>query len=360
MRVRWLLALLLAAATLGGALAVAGQAGGQDPRGEALAAADDFLDRYVQPSGRVARLDQGNDTVSEGQAYAMLLAAAIGDEDRFRHVWAWTDAHLQRSDRLLAWRWANGGVADWSPATDADLMAAGALAIAGERFDDPALSLEASRMGSAILTHETARYGTEHVLLAGPWARHERVVNASYFVVGMMSRLWWAGDRRWAPVAASSRDMLDALTASAPHLPPDWSTLDASGGNPVARPSLGGDSPRYGYEAGRALVQLAVDCNPRGRAVAARAWPFLERQSQARLVASYSLTGEALDDDTHSLAYAAAAASAAAAGDADAAARLLDAADAHDDRYPTYYGAAWTALARLWLDTDLLGGCRPS
>ena len=27
------------------------------------------------------------------------------------------------------------------------------------------------------------------------------------------------------------------------------------------------------------------------------------------------------------------------------------------ERYPTYYGAAWVAIARLWLDTDLLGGC---
>jgi endoglucanase len=38
---------------------------------------------------------------------------------------------------------------------------------------------------------------------------------------------------------------------------------------------------------------------------------------------------------------------------------LLDAADALDARAPSYFGAAWIALARLWLDTDLLGGCRP-
>src|SRR5438045_6380113 len=35
-----------------------------------------FLDRYVMGDGRVARIDQGGDTVSEGQAYALLLAAA--------------------------------------------------------------------------------------------------------------------------------------------------------------------------------------------------------------------------------------------------------------------------------------------
>ena len=30
--------------------------------------------------GRVVRLDQGNDTVSEGQAYGMLIAVAVDDE----------------------------------------------------------------------------------------------------------------------------------------------------------------------------------------------------------------------------------------------------------------------------------------
>ena len=43
-------------------------------------AAQRFLRRYVMPDGRVSRIDQGGDTVGEGQAYGMLMAAAIGDE----------------------------------------------------------------------------------------------------------------------------------------------------------------------------------------------------------------------------------------------------------------------------------------
>jgi len=39
------------------------------PADTARAAAESFLDRYVEPDGRVVRLDQGGDTVSEGQAY---------------------------------------------------------------------------------------------------------------------------------------------------------------------------------------------------------------------------------------------------------------------------------------------------
>lgn len=331
----------------------------EDPlRTEAVAAAEDFLDRYLLKSGRVVRTDQGGDTVSEGQAYALLLAAAIDDEARFRDVWAWTNRHLQRGDRLLAWRWEDGRVIDWNPAADADLIAAGALALGGQRFDDPALTVEASRISAAVLARETITRDGRRVLVAGPWARVDRVVNPSYSVVGIMSRLSSAvGDRRWLAVAASSRLALDSLTAKAPHLPPDWATVDAAGANPHARESPGGEPPRYGYDAARVLVQLAVDCRATSQQVAARAWPFLRRART--LVASYTLNGWPIDRSAHPLAYVAAAASAAAAGDADEAARLLDTAETIDDRYPTYYGAAWLALARMSFDSPLLGGCLP-
>lgn len=46
-----------------------------------------------------------------------------------------------------------------------------------------------------------------------------------------------------------------------------------------------------------------------------------------------------------------------AAGDRGAADELLDRAAQLDDDHPSYYGAAWTALARVMLDTDWLGNC---
>ena len=47
------------------------------PEEEATAAANAFLDDYVDDSGRVVRTDQGGDTVSEGQAYGMLVAVGL-------------------------------------------------------------------------------------------------------------------------------------------------------------------------------------------------------------------------------------------------------------------------------------------
>jgi endoglucanase len=357
-----------AAAVLAGACSIGAVAFGASrcavveasPEAEAVDAAVDFLDRYVRSDGRVVRTDQGGDTVSEGQAYAMLLAAAVGDEERFRSVWAWTRANLWRDDGLFAWRWADGSVVDNASAADADLLVAGALAIAGRRFGDPGLLDAARATSAAILAEETFAAGQARVLAAGPWAVGERVVNPSYLVVNVMSHLWWLGAREWAPVAATARSMLDELTARAPHLPPDWATVaaDDAGVAPASSPS--GEPPRYGYDAVRVVVQLAVDCNVTGQGIAARPWPFLGDQAEdGGLAVAYSLSGDVLDAASHPVAWAAAAASAAAAGDEDASESLLDEADARDDEHPSYYGAAWVALARVWLDTDRLGGCRP-
>jgi len=92
------------------------------------AAARTFLARYVTRDGAVVRRDQGSDVVSEGQAYALLLASIAGDQPAFERVWRWTHAHLLGSDGLLASRAAKDGrVLDRNAASDADLLAAWAL-----------------------------------------------------------------------------------------------------------------------------------------------------------------------------------------------------------------------------------------
>lgn len=330
-----------------------------DPGTAALGASRAFLDRYVTSDGRSVRSDQGGDTVSEGQAYALLVAVALDDRDRFAAIWSWTADHLQRADGLLAWRWSRGRVVDWMPAADADLAAASALALAASRFSDAGYLREARRIAAAIVGAETAPIGGTTALVPGPWADGDGPINVSYFMVNAMSRLWWAtGDPTWATIASSSRRIVDELTVGGVHLPPDWASV-AADGRVVPAPAPDGRSARFGYEATRALVQLAVDCQASGRELAARAWPFFDRLPPDDIRAEYSLTGAPLVGHGHPVALVAAAASADAAGahgDADV---LLDTATALDLRSPTYYGAAWLALGRLWLDTSRLGGCRP-
>ena len=116
-----------------------------------------FLTGYVRENGRVVRTDQGGDTVSEGQAYAMLVAVGLGDADTFERVWGWTRDNLQRPDGLLSWRWADGRVADESSASDADLDAARALVLAGERFGRPDHTATGLALGQAVLDLETVQ-----------------------------------------------------------------------------------------------------------------------------------------------------------------------------------------------------------
>src|SRR5215469_2792083 len=142
-----------------------------------------FLETYARPDGRVVRLDQGRDTVSEGQAYGMLLAQASGNTAAFRRIWTWTQRHLQLSNYLFAFHAnAAGQLISTEPASDADLLIAWALL----RYSGPdaaALHGEGRQVADAILANEVS-IGQDGipVLTAGPWATGQTVtVDPSYW-----------------------------------------------------------------------------------------------------------------------------------------------------------------------------------
>jgi endo-1,4-beta-D-glucanase Y len=218
-----------------------------------------FLDRYVQDDGRVVRQDQGGDTVSEGQAYALLLAVAAGDQERFARVWDWTRTHLRRSDGLLAWRWADEHVVDDEPATDADLDTARALLLAGRRFHEPRYREAAMDLKRAIVDGETTWAADRTVLVAGPWARDGRImVNPSYWSPKAFQQLGFE------KVEQSSRQLTQRLLESA--LPPDWARVEPFGIFPAGPPS--GGEPGYSYDALRVPIRLAESCNAADRRLA--------------------------------------------------------------------------------------------
>jgi endoglucanase len=312
---------------------------GDDPAGDARTAAERFLDGYVERDGRVVRRDQGGDTVSEGQAYAMLLAAAIGDQRRFELAWGWARDHLRRPDGLLAWRWDDGQVVDGEPAADADLDAARALVVAARRFDRSSYGDEARRLADAIRAHEAVG----DLPVAGPWARAEAVVNPSYLSPRAFDAIGWR---------AASGSAQRALASLDSPLPPDWARLEGDTLRPTGPPS--GGSAMYSYDAARTPLRFAESCSADDRRLAARAWPALRDDPE---VVRRGLDGAPAADERHAVAAAGAAGAARAAGDDDAAAELLDRATALEEDRPSYYGAAWTALARVMLDTDWLGVC---
>jgi endoglucanase len=318
-----------------------------------------FLDRYVTPDGRVQRIDQGGDTVGEGQAYGMLIAAAIGDEKRFDLIWAWTKDNLRRKDGLISFLWRDGKVQDPQAASDADVDAVRALLVAACRFNKPALRQEALELGRAIMKVETAEVQGGPVLVAGPWATKDpQTVNPSYFSPATFAAVGAAsGDGAWGSLSKSSRSITDELMQDPNRLPPDWARLEGGKPKPSGPPDNPKGTPAFGFDAVRTLVRMAEDPDPAGREIAARAWPVFDGQDPNTLPVEHDLTGKPTGGTMSPVVLVAAAGAADAAGKTADRDKFLNAAESLDKRQPTYYGAAWVALGRIMLTTDQLKSC---
>lgn len=323
---------------------------------DAVRAARAFLDRYVEPDGRVVRHDQGGDTVAEGQSYGLVLTQVVGDQQSFDRIWAWTNDHLRRRDGLLSNRWANGAVVDESSASDADLLTAWALLRAGGAYRD-----EGQRLAAAILKEEVVRLPAGLVLAAGQWATGEpSSLNPSYWALGVMRDMAGrTGDLRWSALADTAVKTVRDLTDDGMTLPPDWARVDH--GYVSATPAPGGQAPdeRYSLDSQRVVVWFATssDATPSAgkapRALAARWWTLLRNPGRSAVIA-LSPNGTVRDADEQPLPLVASAAAAAAAGDTAARDRLLARAGMLDTTRPSYYGSAWVALGQALLTTDML------
>jgi endo-1,4-beta-D-glucanase Y len=319
-----------------------------------------FLDAYVDPDGRVVRRDQDGDTVSEGQAYAMLVSAALRDEATFDAVWSWTQKNLLRPDQTLSWLWRDGSVVDSSSASDADLDAARALVMAGRVFQDVELTAAGIRLGRAILDEETVYTPLGRIMVAGSWARQEPYVyNPSYpspVAFGLLQQA--SGDQRWIELSAGSHNATRAFLDRHP-LPPDWGEVDSQGHvQPTAGAAgRGNDGVQYGYDAARLALRYAESCSGEDVTLAARLSAPLSQAPQHAAVRN--LDGGAIGTRESVVAIAGLAAAHAAAGDWTGSQAALLASDQLQQQQPSYYGGAWRALGWLLLTDRTLGGCPP-
>ena len=326
-------------------------------------AAELFLNGYVDPDGRVVRRDQGGDTVSEGQAYALLIAAAVGDGVVFDRVWEWTREHLMQPNALPAWRIdAKGAIPDTQSASDADMLIAWALLrdTGPNRQNHHAAGLA---IADAVLKHEVVITAAgAPVLVAGPWAVNKRAVNVSYWssvVFDDLARL--TGSPAWSAMADQVSPMLDELTQGGALLPPDWAHLGDSHLQPSSSPqgvaSSPSTRPQYGLDAQRAVVWSAVDCRRRADNDAARWYRTLDNQLRSGAT-GLALNGDILNGTAHPVPLVASAAAAHAADDDGAADSFMASAEDVYRKSPTFFGAAWIALGRVLLDTNALHPCQ--
>ena len=126
----------------------------------------------------------------------------------------------------------------------------------------------------------------------------------------------------------------------------------------IGLPANPGAQARNGYDAVRVPLRLAEACSGPARAQAAAPWRTLRGAAgSGRIAPVYDLGGSPLAQGQHPAALAGAAAAAAAAGDRASAQRLLVGALRLSERHPSYYGAAWAALASVMLRSQRLLGC---
>jgi endoglucanase len=219
--------------------------------------------------GRVTRPENGDDTVSEGQAYAMLRAVLMDDRTTFDQCLSWTESNLSRlpasGDRLLKWHYRNSSSVDSAPASDADIDYATGLVLAYRKWHDPRYLELARGVLDSILEFETLRIDGRLYLL--PWhvdsiPKGEPVPqNPSYYAPAQF-RLFYetTGDKRWKELVGTSYRILDALQASfggvdGSGLVPDWCMVTSEG----AIIPMPGKNTFYGWEAVRAPLRIAAD-----------------------------------------------------------------------------------------------------
>jgi endoglucanase len=353
-RVTAVVACALLAATVAGC---GGSAPAASPQQQAAAR---FLAGYARSDGRVVRPDQGGDTVSEGQAYGMLLAEVAGNDAAFGRIWGWTRKHLQLGNGLFAFHTnAAGHVVGTQPASDADLLIAWALL----RYHGPGAAAwhrDGSRVAAAILAHEvTTGPGGTPILAAGPWATGRPAsLDPSYWSPSALRGIAQAtGSAKWQQLATGAVTLTRELTHDGRLLPPDWAELTAAGVlRPEPAPDRSAPQTQYGLDAQRSVVWFAASCDPQARALAARWWPLLRPAGRDQSLALRP-DGTVLDGTASVLPLVATAAAAKAAGQPAAERHLLGQAAALQRSHPTYYGGAWQALGTILLTSGVLSGC---
>ncbi|PZU61020.1 MAG: endoglucanase [Sphingobium sp.] len=243
-----------------------------------------FKTAFLAPEGRI--VDTGNNGIShsEGQGYGLLFAEAAGDRGAFDRMLDWTQKTLARPyDALYAWRYAPHEptpVSDPNNATDGDMLIAWALMRAGDRWGEAQYHDRAATIRAAIADHCVRRVGGRTLLLPGVNGFDKpdlTTVNMSYYVWPALDRFRMVEDEPvWQDVTAQGETLLDEARTGAHALPTDWTDVPVAG--PVA--PAADKPPRFGFDAVRVPLYLAMGDRPQKAESMARFWQHYADQGQ--------------------------------------------------------------------------------
>ncbi len=279
-----------------------------------------YQQRFINADGRVFRPFNQGDTVSEGQAYALLMAVVLDDRQTFDRVLNWTTTHLSRfqkfGDHLLAWHWeVEKGVTDWNSASDAEVDMALALILAHARWEDETYRKQAVLLLQDILKLETEVIGTARYLMPGNWRLGKKIhpLNPSYFSPAHF-RLFYlvTKDDRWLELLESSYAFLQQLSSQETisiqaGLVPDWIGIDVEGRLHV----IEGFSAHTTWDAVRMPWRVALDimwvqenCGLDYLHAVEEFWMEEWKSRAGQFFLEYQLSGEPITTEEHVSAYA--------------------------------------------------------
>lgn len=202
---------------------------------------------------RVKRPERDNDSVSEGIAYGMLIAANMGDKEVFDGLWAYWKKYPVGGS-LMHWRIsAGGGVQESGGATDADEDAAFALLVAAKRWGG-SYQGDAVKLINDIWSGEVEQ-GSK-VLKPGNAFGGSSLTNPSYFAPAYYRVFKTAASGQdWDGVINSSYEIIGKLAGSN-GLVPAWCS-----GSGCSSPGGGGypDAAIYQYDSHRTPWRLGLD-----------------------------------------------------------------------------------------------------
>jgi endoglucanase len=226
-----------------------------------LADWESFVQTYMSPQGRIRDTGNANASHSEGQGYAMLVAATLGDAPRFQQLLAWTLAHLpKRADGLLSWLWrpnpdgVTGKIADPNNASDGDILIAWALLRAealwpGNGYGALSASLRQAVAKTVVVQHKNGL----HMLLpaaAGFVHPPKHTLNLSYWIFPAFTAFAAIDPTGpWAALNKSGAVFLSRARFGTTKLVPNWFSYDARG--TVSRPVTHRGELVYGFDAVR-------------------------------------------------------------------------------------------------------------
>jgi endoglucanase len=203
--------------------------------------------------GRFRVAFNGDETVSEGIGYGMLLTVAHGDRAEFDGLWAFYKS--RSSGGLMGWKVSGcDNTVDANSASDADLDAAMGLIQAACKWGGTYLA-EAQTLIAAIKSKETIEGGENFLKPAsGGLDSCQNVSYASPAYYRVFAKKKPDQAAFWNKLASDSYTQLMRTANGSTGLVPNWSNMQGQAG-------CGGydKADRYGYDAARTPWRVATD-----------------------------------------------------------------------------------------------------